>query len=81
MTLAFTIYPLELSDTGNWYAFGSEGGNIIVGHWDSGGGIWLGARGTSGASKSMSTPGGAWGLSNWYACVIAYRVFGGVRYV
>jgi hypothetical protein len=85
MTLVFSIYPLELSDDGNWYVFGSESGTILVGHWDVDGGIWVGARTFAAAIQQVNTTGDGAGdyagmtLNEWNAIMIAWETTGGDR--
>jgi hypothetical protein len=79
MTLVFCVYPVTLVDA-NWYIFGSEAGNIVVGNWDDAGGIWLGARSDTNQIKSIeaTTPSGSpsdfGGLipGQWNTVMIAY---------
>ena len=86
-TLVFCIYPLELSDDGNWYIFGAESGVILVGHWDADGGVWIGARTTSNAIKNANTQGdglGDWaGMIpyEWNAIMISFQIISGERRV
>lgn len=85
MTLVFSIYPLELSDAGNWYIFGSESGNIIIAHYNADGGLWIGGRDSSNATKSANTVGdglGDWaGMTpyEWNSIMIAFQTISGER--
>jgi hypothetical protein len=85
MTIVFSIYPLELSDDGNWYIFGAENGQIIIAHWDSDGGIWIGARTWQGTVQRVWTQGdgvGDWaGMTpyEWNSIMIAWNSDGGDR--
>ncbi len=85
MTLVFSIYPLELSDSGNWYIFGSESANILIGHWDADGGIWVAVRDYLHAFKTANTTGdgaGDWaGMTpyEWNGIMVAIQTISGER--
>jgi hypothetical protein len=85
MTLVFSVYPLELSDAGNWGLLGSENGQILIGHWDANGGIWIGARTWVGTIQTINTEGdgaGDWaGMTpyEWNSIMIAFETSGGNR--
>lgn len=82
MTLCFSVYPLELPESSNWYIFDSDGEQFRVGNWDSDGGIWTACRTFAGIVKSANTTGDGAGdyagmeINAWNSIMISFFING-----
>ena len=80
LTLVFCVYPVQLGNTDDWWIFGSENWEILVGNDDLNGGIWLGCGvPLYGPDHIVTTPAGSpsdyGGLipGQWNTVMIAYN--------